>query len=92
MKYTIEYTPEAEKDIKYLQKSGEKLSILKLRKLLIEMMDHPTIGTGHPKPLGFNRVGQWSRKITDKHRLVYLIDEERLVVTILSCAGHYDDK
>ena len=30
MIYELEYTPEAEKDVKFLQKSGEKATIIKL--------------------------------------------------------------
>jgi toxin YoeB len=92
MIYKLEYTPEAEKDVKALQKSGGKAAILKLRKLLIELTEHPETGTGHPKPLGGDRVGQWSRRITDKDRLVYSIDEERIIVLIISTLGHYKDK
>lgn len=50
------------------------------------------MGTGHPKPLGSNRVGEWSRKITDKHRLIYTIDNEQIIVLVISAYGHYDDK
>jgi toxin YoeB len=92
MIYELEYTPEAEKDVKALQKSGEKAAMLKLRKLLIELTEHPETGTGHPKPLGGNRVGQWSRRITDKNRLVYSIDKEKIIVLIISVLGHYENK
>ncbi|MGV0921133.1 type II toxin-antitoxin system YoeB family toxin [Empedobacter falsenii] len=53
---------------------------------------HPEKGTGHPKPLGGNRVGEWSRKITDKHRLIYTIDNDQVIVLVISAYGHYDDK
>ncbi len=92
MIYLLEYTPEAEKDVKKLQKLGDKSVILKLRKFLIELTRHPDRGTGHPKSLRGDRAGQWSRKLTSKHRLVYLIDEARKTVIILSIVGHYDDK
>ena len=54
--------------------------------------EYPTIGTGKPELLSGNRSGQWSRRITQKHRLIYLIDEEKVVVLLLSTYGHYDDK
>jgi toxin YoeB len=92
MTYELDYTPEAEKDVKTLQKSGDKSTILKLRKLLIELMEHPETGTGHPKPLSGDRKGQWSRRITNKHRLVYSIDEEKITILIISASGHYNDK
>ena len=46
MIYELEYTPEAEKDVRFLQKSGEKSAIVKLRKLLIELTEHPLYGHG----------------------------------------------
>ena len=45
MIYLLEYTPEAEKDVKKLQKLGDKSVILKLRKFLIELTRHPDRGT-----------------------------------------------
>ncbi|WP_437361955.1 type II toxin-antitoxin system YoeB family toxin [Olivibacter jilunii] len=32
---------------------------------------------GHPKPLGQDKTNEWSRKITDRHRLVYVIEEKK---------------
>jgi toxin YoeB len=64
----------------------------KLQALLHELAEHPRTGTGKPERLGGNRTGLWSRHITDKHRLVYLIDNGKIVVLVLSVAGHYDDK
>lgn len=89
--YKINYTPVSLKDILKLKKS-EPQAYKKLSKLLKELEEHPTFGTGNPKPLGENRVNQWSRKITDKHRLIYLIEEEGIIVLVLSAYGHYDDK
>jgi toxin YoeB len=55
-------------------------------------MQHPTTGTGHPEPLKGKPEGRWSRRITDKHRLVYRIYEDTVVVLVLSAYGHYGDK
>ena len=66
--------------------------IKKVGKLLIELMEHPTTGTGHPHLLSGDRNGQWARSITKKHRLVYMIEEEFIVVIVLSAIGHYDDR
>lgn len=60
--------------------------------LLDELMEHPRTGTGHPEPLSGDRAGQWSRRITLKHRLVYEIRETEVVVLVLTAYGHYDDK
>ena len=39
-----------------------------------------------------DRAGQWSRRITDKHRMVYTINDMEVVVLVLTAYGHYDDK
>ena len=89
--YKISYTEKAEKDLAAL-KRNEPQSFKKAIKLIDELMEHPTTGTGKPKQLSSDRAGQWSRRISDKHRLIYTIDNETVVVLLLSAYGHYDDK
>lgn len=91
MMYKLEILSQAQADIAKL-KRHEPSSFKKLESLLIELMEHPYTGTGKPKPLGGNRTGQWSRRITDKHRLVYSVNDNEIVVLLLSAMGHYDDK
>ncbi len=91
MSYTIEFVDSAKRDIRLLKKS-EPRAYRKVMKLVAELREHPTTGAGHPKQLGGDRAGQWSRRITRKHRLVYKIDNDRVIVLILSAWGHYDDK
>lgn len=90
--YEVKFSPNALRGVAKLKKS-EPISYRKLDRLIEELKVHPKSGTGKPKPLGGDRSGQWSRHITEKHRLVYLIDEEEIsVVEVLSTWGHYDDK
>jgi len=89
--YKISYTKRAEKDLAAL-KRHEPQSFKKVVKLIDELVEHPTTGTGKPEPLSGNRTGQWSRRISAKHRLIYMIDSEKVVVLLLSAYGHYDDK
>ena len=44
---------------------------------------------GKPEPLTGNLSGYWSRRINDKDRLIYRIDEKNIY--ILSCRYHYGD-
>ncbi|MBR3442404.1 MAG: type II toxin-antitoxin system YoeB family toxin [Bacteroidaceae bacterium] len=37
-------------------------------------------------------ICRWSRRITDKHRLVYTIDDDKVIVLVLTAYGHDDDK
>jgi toxin YoeB len=91
MIYKVILSEDAEEDAERLERR-EPQAHKKLLLLLDELWVHPTIGTGHPKQMGANLAGLWSRRITDKHRLVYKIDKEELVVTVHSTYGHYGDK
>jgi len=92
MSYLIELTEEAISDIEKHKKSGDKKVLIKIDKLLNELREHPTTGTGKPEKLKHYEVETWSRRITDKHRLVYRIESEKIVVIILSFWAHYSDK
>ncbi len=91
MKYDLIFASEAEKGLAKLYKS-EPIAYRKAISLLAELQEHPKTGTGHPKQLSGDKAGEWSRRITDKHRLVYEIRDTEVVVHILSTYGHYDDK
>jgi len=90
--YTIGYTSEFEEDLEIHKKSGNKPVLLKIDKLLNELRNHPKTGTGKPEPLKGDLIGQWSRRITGKHRLIYVINEEKIIVIVVSAYGHYDNK
>jgi toxin YoeB len=91
MKYEVEIGPRAVLDMAKLKRS-EPAVYKKVLSLIKELREHPKIGTGHPKPLSNNRAGQWSRHISGKHRLVYEILEDVVLVLVLTAYGHYDDK
>jgi toxin YoeB len=69
----------------------DKKKFLKICELLKEINRTPFIGKGKPEPLQHTLSGCWSRRIDEKHRLVYKISKEGDIL-ILSCKGHYDDK
>ncbi len=92
MSYTLEFSEIALNDIKKHKKSGDKIVLRKIEKLLNELMEHPTMGTGQPEQLKHNLTGLYSRRINQKHRLVYSINEEIVTVLVLSAWAHYGDK
>jgi len=92
MIFELEYTSDFKEDKEKLRKAGDVQALQKLAKLLKELTEHPTTGTGKPEPLSGDRAGQWSRRITHKHRLIYMIIEERVIVLLLSAYGHYGEK
>ena len=89
--YEIEYTEIAKEHIRMLR-VYEPAAFKKVTQLLLELVDHPKTGTGHPEPLKGGEVGRWSRRITRKHRLVYEIKETQVLVLVLAAYGHYEDK
>jgi toxin YoeB len=92
VKYHVDVIDTAKSEIYRHKMAGAMAAYKKIGGLLLELAEHPETGTGHPKPLGGDRSGQWSRKITSAHRLVYVIDNENSIVKVISAFGHYDDK
>ncbi|MBQ6681897.1 MAG: Txe/YoeB family addiction module toxin [Prevotella sp.] len=89
--YKIEYTDDAKLQMQQLKRYEPK-AFQKMTQMLLELMEHPQTGTGHPEPLKGEPQGRWSRRISKKHRLVYRIFDEAVLVLVLRAYGHYDDK
>jgi len=92
MNYTLEVTETALADIEKHKKSGDKAVLKKIEKLLNELMEHPTTGTGEPEMLKHHLAGLYFRRINKKHRLVYSINEQIITVHVLSAWSHYGEK
>ncbi|MDO8843113.1 MAG: Txe/YoeB family addiction module toxin [Methylicorpusculum sp.] len=61
-----------------------------LCKLLKEMLsDDPSKGLGKPEQLRHNLTGFWSRRVSQKDRLIYKFDEKSIY--IFAIGGHYED-
>jgi len=59
----------------------------KINGFIKEISRTPFAGTGSPEPLKHELAGCWSRRITQKHRLVYQVTGETII--IVSCKFHY---
>ena len=92
MTFILEFSEVALADIEKHKRTGDKAVLIKIEKLLNELMEHPTTGTGQPEMLKHNLAGLFSRRINKKHRLVYFINEEVVTVHVLSAWSHYGDK
>ena len=62
----------------------------KIASLLSDIERNGNEGLGKPEALRGNLSGYWSRRITEKDRLIYRFDET--TIYIAACKGHYDDK
>jgi toxin YoeB len=47
----------------------------------------PFAGIGKPEPLKYLGTGVWSRRLTEEHRIVYLVKEDR--VEFLQAGYHH---
>ena len=73
-------------DYIYWQHIDKKI-LFRINDLLKDCIRNPFKGIGKPEPLKGNLSGNWSRRITDEHRLIYCIKDNRL--HILQCRYHY---
>jgi toxin YoeB len=66
---------------------NDRATTKRLLRLIGEVLRNPFEGIGKPEPLKYSMPGAWSRRITDEHRLVYLVAEKEIV--ILQARYHY---
>jgi len=60
-----------------------------LCKILKEMLrGDPTTGTGKPEALKHNLSGFWSRRLSQRDRVIYKFDDH--YIYIFAIGGHYD--
>ncbi|MBD5530936.1 MAG: Txe/YoeB family addiction module toxin [Lachnospiraceae bacterium] len=85
----IVFAEDAWEEYLYWQ-AQDKKTLKKINSLLKAIQREPFIGEGKPEPLKDSTNGEWSRRINEKDRLVYMVSHEGIIVT--QCKGHYDDK
>jgi len=91
-KFRVEVTKVAFQDIEKHKKSGNKIAIKNIAKILIDLTENPYEGFGNPEQLKYEYSGFWSRRINQKDRLIYRVDDEVVTVFVISAMGHYSDK
>ena len=64
-KFRLEIEDFAKEDISKIYKSGDKATIKKLEKILLELFEHPSFGTGNPEQLKLNLSGFWSKPLNE---------------------------
>ena len=81
-------TSSAIEDLEAWSASNPKV-LSRIIRLIAETTRTPRTGTGKPERLKYLGGEVWSRRITDKDRLVY--DIQSGMITIIACRFHYDD-
>ncbi len=85
-KRLLTWTAEVWKDYLYWQ-TQDKKTLKRINKLIEVTLREPFEGIGKPEALKENLSGFHSRRIDEMHRLVYVVEEKRIVV--ISCRHHY---
>ena len=80
------FHPEFREDLRYWVTTDRRVA-LRVLELVEAVLREPFIGPGKPEPLKHLLAGAWSRRITEEHRLVYLVQGRR--VDFLQARYHY---
>ncbi len=86
MSRLLAWTQAGWEDYEYWQGQDRK-TLKRINKLIHAIQRTPFEGLGKPEPLKENLSGYWSRRIDEKHRLVYRIDDS--YITVIACRFHY---
>ncbi len=61
----------------------DRAVLRRINKVIEDALRHPYEGLGKPEPLKHMLQGAWSRRITEEHRMVYLVQDDDLVIVQL---------
>ena len=84
----LAFTPNGWADYGHWQRT-DRAVLKRINRLIDDALRQPRDGIGKPEPLKYQIGDVWSRRITEEHRLVYLVEADTL--TILQARFHYDD-
>lgn len=82
----VNFTPRAWEDFQYWQ-AQDKKTLKRVLKLINEAGRTPFKGMGKVERLGNSLSGCWSRRIDDTNRMVYMVEDENLI--LIQLRYHY---
>ncbi|MEJ5197977.1 MAG: Txe/YoeB family addiction module toxin [Anaerolineae bacterium] len=80
------FHPEFREDLRYWVETDRKIA-LRAFDLIEAILRDPFTGIGKPEPLKYLAAGLWSRRLTQEHRIVYLVSDDR--IDFLQARYHY---
>ena len=80
------FQTEFREDLRFWVETNRKIAI-KVLDLIEAIMRDPFEGVGKPEPLKYLGANVWSRRLTQEHRLVYLVGKDR--IDFLQARYHY---
>jgi toxin YoeB len=80
------FHPEFREDLSYWVRVDRSVAV-RAFDLIEAIMREPFTGIGKPEPLKCLATGTWSRRLTQEHRMVYMVSEDR--TDFLQARYHY---
>jgi len=80
------FQPEFREDLRFWVETDRKVAVRALN-LVEAILRQPFEGIGKPEPLKYFAGGAWSRRLTEEHRIVYVVSEDR--IDFLQARYHY---
>lgn len=80
------FEPEFRDDLRHWLRVERRVA-LRLLDLVEAVMRDPFSGLGKPEPLKHLGSGLWSRRLTQEHRVIYLVESDAVV--FLKARYHY---
>ena len=84
----IVFSEQAFEEYLYWQVQDRKV-LKRINLLLKDISRDPFSGLGKPEGLKENLSGLWSRRIDERHRLVYRVVDDK--IEVYQCRGHYEN-
>jgi len=71
----------------YVSWEDDKKMTRRINAIIKDILRDPFDGTGKAEPLKHNLAGWWSRRIDDKNRILYRVENDAVIIA--QCRGHY---
>lgn len=84
----LNFTLSAWEDYLWFQANDRRL-LRRINLLIQDVLRSPFVGIGKPEPLKGEFSGCWSRRIDERHRLIYAVTASG--VSIIACRYHYGE-
>jgi toxin YoeB len=80
------FSAEFREDLAYWVKCDRKVA-LRILDIVESVVKNPFEGIGKPEPLRYLGSGVWSRRLTQEHRVIYVVRDDR--IDFIQCRYHY---
>lgn len=80
------FQPEFREDLRFWVETDRRVALRALA-IVEAVLRDPFDGIGKPEPLKYMPSGTWSRRLTQEHRIVYLVSDTR--IDFLQARYHY---